>query len=47
MAALLAPGGRFYMAEFHPFSVVLGDEDLTVVDSYFDEGPILSEEPGS
>ena len=47
VAALLAPGGRFYMAEFHPFSVVLGDEDLTVVDAYFDEGPILSEEPGS
>jgi SAM-dependent methyltransferase len=32
MAALLAPGGRFYLAEFHPFSVVLGDEDLTVTD---------------
>jgi SAM-dependent methyltransferase len=47
VAALLAPGGRFYMAEFHPFSVVLGEEDLTVTDSYFDEGPVLSDEPGS
>lgn len=47
VAALLAPGGRFYMAEFHPFSVVLGEEDLTVTDSYFDQAPILSEEPGS
>jgi SAM-dependent methyltransferase len=47
MAGLLAPGGRFYMAEFHPFSVVLGDEDLTVTDSYFDPGPFLHEETGS
>lgn len=47
VAALLAPGGRFYMAEFHPFSVVLGEEDLTVTDSYFDEGPFLDDEPGS
>jgi len=47
VAALLAPGGRFYMAEFHPFSAVLGEEDLTVTDSYFDGGPILSDEPGS
>jgi SAM-dependent methyltransferase len=47
MAALLAPGGRFYLAEFHPFSVVLGDEDLTVTDSYFDPGPFLHDETGS
>jgi SAM-dependent methyltransferase len=47
VASLLAPGGRFYMAEFHPFSVVLGEEDLTVEDSYFDEGPFLQEEAGS
>jgi SAM-dependent methyltransferase len=47
VAALLAPGGRFYMAEFHPFSVVLGEEDLTVTDSYFDQGPIMNDEPGS
>jgi SAM-dependent methyltransferase len=44
---LLAPGGRFYMAEFHPFSVVLGDEDLMVTDSHFDAGPFLHDEPGS
>lgn len=47
VAALLAPGGRFYMVETHPFSVVLGEEDLTVTDSYFDASPILSDEPGS
>jgi SAM-dependent methyltransferase len=44
---LLAPGGRFYLAEFHPFSVVLGEEDLTVTDSYFDPGPFLHDEAGS
>jgi SAM-dependent methyltransferase len=47
MAALLTPGGRFYMAEFHPFSVVLGEEDLAVTDSYFDPGPFLHDEQGS
>jgi len=47
VVALLAPGGRFYLAEFHPFSVVLGEEDLTVIDSYFDRGPFLHDEPGS
>jgi len=47
VAMLLAPGGRFYMAEFHPFSVVLGEEDLTVTDSYFDPGPFLHDESGS
>jgi SAM-dependent methyltransferase len=47
VAALLAPGGRFYMAEHHPFSVVFGGEDLTVTDSYFDEGPFPDDEPGS
>ena len=47
VARLLAPGGRFYMAEFHPFSVVLGEEDLIVTDSYYDPGPFLHDEPGS
>jgi SAM-dependent methyltransferase len=47
VTALLAPGGRFYMAEFHPFSVILGEDDLTVTDSYFDPGPFLHDEPGS
>jgi SAM-dependent methyltransferase len=47
VSALLAPGGRFYLAEFHPFSVVLGDEELTITDCYFDPGPFLHDEPGS
>lgn len=47
VAALMVPGGRFYMAEFHPFSVVLGEEDLAVTDSYFDPGPFVQDESGS
>ena len=38
---------RDYVAEFHPFAVVLGEEDLMVTDSYFDPGPFLHDEPGS
>ncbi len=39
MAALTAPGGCLYLAEFHPFSHVFGDDDLTVEYSYFHEEP--------
>lgn len=35
MAALAAPGGLFYLAEFHPLHSVLGDEELTVTYPYF------------
>lgn len=47
MTALTAPGGRFYLAEFHPFSDVFGDEQLNVQHSYFDRGPQIDETPGS
>jgi SAM-dependent methyltransferase len=47
VTSLLVPGGRFYLAEFHPFSVMLGEEELIVTDSYFDPGPFLHDEPGS
>ena len=30
MASLVAPGGCLYLAEFHPFTHVFGDDDLTV-----------------
>ena len=36
--ALIAPGGTLYLAEFHPFSDVLADEDFKVEHSYFREG---------
>jgi len=47
MAALLAPGGTFYLAEFHPFCWVFGDDDLTVTYPYFDKGPNEWDEQGS
>jgi SAM-dependent methyltransferase len=47
MAALLAPGGRFYLSEFHPTSQIFGDHDLTVTYPYFNEGPMEFDEPGT
>ncbi len=45
IAAVLAPGGRFVMIEFHPFLMMLDDQGRTVAHSYgggrlwsFDEG---------
>lgn len=35
MAALTAPGGVFYLAEFHPAQAIFGDDDLTVCHPYF------------
>ena len=39
MASLSAPGGYLYLAEFHPFSHVFADEDLTVQYPYFQSAP--------
>lgn len=45
VAALLKPGGVFFMKEVHPFSWVFSDDDLTVDSDYFahrndyDDGP--------
>jgi SAM-dependent methyltransferase len=47
MAALVAPGGRFYLAEFHPFSAVFADDDLTVAYPYFHAEPFEWEDPGT
>jgi SAM-dependent methyltransferase len=47
MVELMAPGGRFYLAEFHPFTDVFGDDDLTVSEPYFDDRPRLYDEPGT
>jgi SAM-dependent methyltransferase len=47
MAALLRPGGKLYVVEFHPFADVFADEDLSVVHSYFHRGPWTWDEPGS
>jgi SAM-dependent methyltransferase len=47
MAALVAPGGRFYLAEFHPFTEVFPYESLTVTDSYFHRQPRVVNEAGT
>jgi SAM-dependent methyltransferase len=47
MAQLVAPGGRFYLAEFHPFTNVFGYPELTLTHSYFERGPRHSDEPGT
>ena len=46
-AALLAPGGTFYLAEFHPFSDVFADDDLSVAYPYFHDEPLVWDEPGT
>jgi SAM-dependent methyltransferase len=47
MAALVAPGGRFYVSEFHPFTCVFADADLTVAYPYFHDRPFEFDEPGT
>jgi len=49
MAALTAPGGFLYLAEFHPVHTMLGDDDLTVSRPYFHDpdDPHAFEEPGT
>lgn len=36
-AALVAPGGRFYLHDGHPLAYALADDELTVVLGYFEE----------
>ncbi len=48
VASLVRPGGFLYLSEFHPFSWVFGDEDLTVAHDYFHgEEPGVWDEPGT
>jgi hypothetical protein len=47
MAALVAPGGRFYLVEFHPITDVFADDDLTVTRSYFAPGELVIDEAGT
>ncbi|MBA2376093.1 MAG: class I SAM-dependent methyltransferase [Rubrobacter sp.] len=47
-ASLVKPGGFLYLSEFHPFTDVFGDEDLTVEHNYFHSGePMVWDEPGT
>ena len=48
MADLLAPGGRFYIAEAHPFAHVFAEDSLTVTYPYFKpEGFVWEDDGGS
>jgi SAM-dependent methyltransferase len=47
MGELLVPGGRFYLAEFHPVTQMFADEEMTVTRSYFDRRPMQFDEPGT
>lgn len=49
MAALTAPGGVLYLAEFHPVHSILGDDDLTVRYPYFHprETPLEFDDAGT
>lgn len=48
MADLLAPGGRFYIAEGHPFADILADDALTIARPYFKpEGFVWEDDGGS
>lgn len=46
-ASLIAPGGVLYVSEFHPFTHVFGDDDLTVAYDYFHDEPVVWDEPGT
>jgi SAM-dependent methyltransferase len=47
MASLVAPGGRLYLADFHPFAGVFAEDDLTVAYPYFHAEPFVWDEPGT
>jgi len=45
--ALLNPGGRLYLVEFHPFTATLADDELTVAYPYFHDEPLLFDDEGT
>jgi 2-polyprenyl-3-methyl-5-hydroxy-6-metoxy-1,4-benzoquinol methylase len=46
-AALVAPGGTFYLSEFHPLTDIFGWESLEIERSYFDPAPLFDESSGT
>jgi len=46
VTSLLAGGGVLYLAEFHPFADVFGDDDLTVEAGYFHDSAGIRIEDG-
>ncbi|WP_037912148.1 class I SAM-dependent methyltransferase [Actinacidiphila yeochonensis] len=47
VAALTAPGGFLYLAEFHPVADVLTEDGRSVDGDYFHRGPLVFDEPGT
>lgn len=47
VSSLVKPGGFLYLAEFHPFTNVFGDEDLSLTHDYFHEGMRMWEDSGT
>jgi SAM-dependent methyltransferase len=46
-AALIVPGGTFYLSEFHPVADMFAWESLDLERSYFDSGPHFDDSPGT
>lgn len=46
VAALLSPGGRFYMHEQHPLAWALADDDVRIEHSYFEEAEPFVDDSG-
>ena len=47
VAELVAPGGLLYLSEFHPFTWVFADDDLTVEHDYFQRDPFVFDDPAT
>ena len=47
VSSLVKPGGFLYLVEFHPFTNVFGDEDLSLAHDYFHEGMRMWEDTGT
>jgi SAM-dependent methyltransferase len=46
VAALLEPGGVLYLSEYHPLSLMLGEDSLEFEWQYFNTGAEIWDEPG-
>ncbi|HXY44677.1 MAG TPA: class I SAM-dependent methyltransferase [Acidimicrobiales bacterium] len=47
VAALLGPGGRLYLSEYHPLMLMLADDALEFEWPYFNTGPQVWDEPAT
>ena len=47
VAELMAPGGTFYIVDYHPFIDVVDDEVRGLRRDYLDHGPFVEQESGS